>query len=131
MAGNSQFVSQHDIRRLSDGRITVFDNGAPPYPGRPARGIALSVKGKTVKLSRSLQRSSSLRSPSQGNVQGLPNGNFMVGWGGSTPFFTEFTASGNMFGGKTPARTWFGALVPLMANQPVIPLPPSDPAYEH
>jgi membrane peptidoglycan carboxypeptidase len=41
------------------------------------------------------------------------------------------TGDGNMFGGKTPARTWFGAMAPLMASQPVVPLPPSDPAYEH
>jgi hypothetical protein len=96
MTGNSQFLSQHRIARVPDGRITVFDNGAPPYPGRPARGLVLSVSGKTVKTSRSLQRSSSLLSPSQGNVQGLPNGNFMVGWGGKAPFFTEFTSKGKI-----------------------------------
>jgi hypothetical protein len=98
MRGSSQFVSQHDIRRLGDGRISVFDNGAPPYPGRPARAIALSVNNgsRVVKLSRSFQRSAGLHSPSQGNVQQLPNGNFMVGWGGSTPFFTEFTSSGKV-----------------------------------
>ena len=39
--------------------------------------------------------------------------------------------NGNMFGGNTPARTWFGAMVPILANQPILPLPPSDPAYEH
>jgi membrane peptidoglycan carboxypeptidase len=38
---------------------------------------------------------------------------------------------GNMFGGKTPARTWFGAMTNILAGQPVMPLPPSDPAYEH
>ncbi len=41
------------------------------------------------------------------------------------------TGDGNMFGGKTPARTWFGAMVPILGNQPALPLPPSDPAYEH
>jgi arylsulfotransferase ASST len=96
MTGNSQFIGQHHIRRLNDGRLSVFDNGAPPYPGRPARGLVLSVKGHTVKVSRSFQRSSSLRSPSQGSVQQLPNGNFMVGWGGSNPFFTEFTSKGKI-----------------------------------
>jgi membrane peptidoglycan carboxypeptidase len=39
--------------------------------------------------------------------------------------------NGNMFGGKTPARTWFGAMVNILGNQPAPPLPPSDPAYEH
>ena len=36
---------------------------------------------------------------------------------------------GNIFGGKTPAQTWFGAMTPLLAGQPVLPLPPTDPRY--
>ena len=36
---------------------------------------------------------------------------------------------GNIFGGKTPAETWFGTMVPLLADQPVLPLPPTDPRY--
>lgn len=36
---------------------------------------------------------------------------------------------GNIFGGKTPARTWFGTMVPVLADQPVLPLPPPDPRY--
>jgi len=37
--------------------------------------------------------------------------------------------SGNIFGGKTPAQTWFGTMAPLLANKPVEPLPPTDPRY--
>ncbi|GAA3801160.1 MULTISPECIES: transglycosylase domain-containing protein [Amycolatopsis] len=38
---------------------------------------------------------------------------------------------GNMFGGKTPARTWFGAVSKILGpNDPILPLPPSDPRYE-
>ncbi|GAB3000064.1 penicillin-binding protein [Amycolatopsis acidiphila] len=44
---------------------------------------------------------------------------------------TRGATDGNMFGGKTPARTWFGAMTQIMNGQPVIGLPPSDPAYEH
>ena len=36
---------------------------------------------------------------------------------------------GNIFGGKTPAETWFGAMKPLLDGQPVQPLPPTDPRY--
>ncbi|MEA2388096.1 MAG: hypothetical protein QOG41_869 [Thermoleophilaceae bacterium] len=98
MSGGSQFVSQHDIRRTGDGRITVFDNGAPPSPGRPARGIALKVNDdkKKVSLSRTLRRGSAIHSPSQGNVQWLPNGDFMVGWGGDVPNFSEFDSDGKL-----------------------------------
>jgi membrane peptidoglycan carboxypeptidase len=37
--------------------------------------------------------------------------------------------SGNIFGGKTPAQTWFGTMQPLLAAKPVEPLPPTDPRY--
>lgn len=39
--------------------------------------------------------------------------------------------TGNIFGGKTPARTWFGAIKPVLDGQPVLPLPPTDPKYVH
>lgn len=41
------------------------------------------------------------------------------------------SGNGNMFGGGTPARTWFGAMIPILGNEPALPLPGSDPAYEH
>ncbi len=36
---------------------------------------------------------------------------------------------GNIFGGKTPAETWFGTMVPLLADQPVLPLPAPEQRY--
>jgi membrane peptidoglycan carboxypeptidase len=36
---------------------------------------------------------------------------------------------GNIFGGKTPAETWYGAMKPLLDGQPIEPLPPTDPRY--
>jgi membrane peptidoglycan carboxypeptidase len=39
-------------------------------------------------------------------------------------------ATGNMFGGKTPARTWFGAVSKILEGQEELPLPPTDPKYE-
>lgn len=38
-------------------------------------------------------------------------------------------ASGNIYGGKAPARTWFRAMNAYLAGQPVLPLPPTDPRY--
>jgi membrane peptidoglycan carboxypeptidase len=37
--------------------------------------------------------------------------------------------SGTIFGGRTPAETWFGTMQPLLAGRPVEPLPPTDPRY--
>ncbi|MBB4687697.1 transglycosylase domain-containing protein [Amycolatopsis jiangsuensis] len=36
---------------------------------------------------------------------------------------------GNMFGGVTPAQTWFGAMKNILGDQPAVPLPPEDPKY--
>jgi membrane peptidoglycan carboxypeptidase len=38
--------------------------------------------------------------------------------------------SGNMFGGKTPARTWFGAMSKILEGQETLPLPQVDPKYD-
>lgn len=38
-------------------------------------------------------------------------------------------SSGNIFGGKVPAQTWFKAMGPLHDGLPVLPLPPTDPRY--
>jgi len=47
--------------------------------------------------------------------------------GGDSPPFA--CSSGNIFGGKTPARTWYKAMNPVIGPQPVAPLPPTDPRY--
>lgn len=42
---------------------------------------------------------------------------------------TRLCGTGNIFGGKTPAQTWFEAMNPIMAGLPVVDLPPPDPRY--
>lgn len=37
--------------------------------------------------------------------------------------------TGNIFGGRAPARTWFGAMKNIMEGQPVMQLPQPDPKY--
>ncbi len=37
--------------------------------------------------------------------------------------------SGGIFGGKTPAETWFAAMNRILDGQPVLPLPPTDDRY--
>jgi membrane peptidoglycan carboxypeptidase len=46
--------------------------------------------------------------------------------GAGAPFACR---SGNIFGGKTPAETWFGAVKPMVDGTPVLPLPPTDDRY--
>ncbi len=37
--------------------------------------------------------------------------------------------SGNIFGGKVPARTWFNTMIPLHEGLPELPMPPTDSRY--
>ncbi len=45
---------------------------------------------------------------------------------GGAPFACS---NGNIFGGKTPAETWFGTMTPLLEGQPVTPMPPVEPRF--
>ncbi|MDN5932988.1 MAG: penicillin-binding protein, partial [Pseudonocardia sp.] len=46
--------------------------------------------------------------------------------GAGSPFACR---NGNIFGGKTPAETWFGTMAPLFEGRPVTPLPAVDERY--
>ncbi len=101
-----QFAWQHDARMLPDGEISLFDDeGAPPiHP--PTRGefVKLDTKARTATLAGQLVRTSGpLITGSQGDVQALPDGNWMLGWGG-LPNFTEFNGRGQIvFDGQFPS----------------------------
>jgi membrane peptidoglycan carboxypeptidase len=38
-------------------------------------------------------------------------------------------STGNLFGGNTPAQTYYQAMDQILGGQPVLPLPPTDPRY--
>ena len=100
MGSGTTFIAQHDARRIANDDITIFDNGTgvPGVGGRNARGIVvhLDMGAKTATLVHALTRSHAVKSPSQGNVQTLPNGNYFVGWGGSSPYMSEFSNAGSL-----------------------------------
>lgn len=92
------FAWQHDARRQPDGTLTLFDNAAhSEQKGLESRALVLRVDASAhrVALVRSYAHTPPLLSTSQGNNQRLANGNVFVGWG-SNPFFTEFSAGGNV-----------------------------------
>ena len=47
--------------------------------------------------------------------------------GGDSPPYA--CSDGNIFGGKTPARTWYKTMSAYLGPTPVAPLPPTDPRY--
>lgn len=91
------FSYQHDIRRLSNGDITLMDNGnwhTPPF----SRAIEykLDEVEKIATLVWQFRHSPDVFDPFMGSVQRLPNGNTIIGWGGAaTPAITEVKPDGN------------------------------------
>ncbi|WP_156755008.1 transglycosylase domain-containing protein [Actinokineospora pegani] len=48
---------------------------------------------------------------------------------GTPPRLCANVGRNGIYGGKTPARTWFKTMSPLLDGQPALPLPPTDPRY--
>jgi hypothetical protein len=93
-----QFAYQHHALWLGPNEISLFDDeGAPPVKP-PSRGevVKLDQKAKTATLVAQFVRTlGPLTTGSQGDVQSLPGGGWMVGWGG-LPNLTEFNAQGQI-----------------------------------
>ena len=88
---------QHDVRWQPDHTLSVFDNGGVPKQHSQSRVIRERIDWRHRKVSlvsRSV-RTPALLSGSQGNDQLLADGSSFVGWG-EDPFFTEFSASGQI-----------------------------------
>jgi hypothetical protein len=89
---------QHDAREQADGTITFFDNGATPAVHSQSRAIAMRLQApqQTATLVREqVHPAPALVAGSQGNLQTLPGGAWLVGWGES-PFISEFAADGQL-----------------------------------
>ena len=88
------FSWQHDARRQADGTLTIFDDSLSPGQ---SRAIILHVdeQAMTASLVRAFEHPRPLYAKSQGNVQVLPGGNILVGWG-DAGFVSEFSATGEI-----------------------------------
>jgi hypothetical protein len=80
------FNYQHDVRRISNGDITLFDNGTyHPLQCSYAREYRLDEQNKTATLVWSYKHPLINNQPVYGNalgsVQRLPNGNTLINWG--------------------------------------------------
>jgi hypothetical protein len=98
MGAGAGFAWQHDAREQPDGTITLFDNGATPAIHRQSRAIALRLGGRpqaATLVREQAHPQTPLVAGSQGNVQALPGGAWMVGWGES-PYFSEFAPDGQL-----------------------------------
>ncbi len=98
MGANSPFYYQHDARALADGSgISVFDDASQPGPEKQSSGKVISLDQTTKRATLRHQyfhTDLTIDTSKEGNVQLLPNGGHMVGWG-AAPYFTIYRASGN------------------------------------
>lgn len=89
---------QHDARPLGPDTFSVFDNGGSPQIHRQSRGVVLALDTATNTVSvaqQFLHPGRPLLATSQGSMQALPDGSFLIGWG-AEPDFSRFSASGEL-----------------------------------
>ena len=94
------FAWPHDADRRPDGTLSLFDNQAASpelVESDRSRGLILRLDeaAGTAELAREFTHPAGLLAPSQGNLQNLPGGHVLVGWG-SQPHFSEYDELGRM-----------------------------------
>jgi hypothetical protein len=99
-ASGAAFNFQHDVRRVSDGTITLFDNGAsaPNNVLEPtSRGLRLSLdtSAMTAGLVADYRAPDSRVTIAMGSMQLLPDASAFVGWG-TVPLFSRIGADGKL-----------------------------------
>jgi hypothetical protein len=98
LAPGTRFYWQHDAEFQPGGLISVFDNGSDPPKERQSRGLLLKpdAASHTVTLARAyVNPSHTLLAESQGNMQSLAGGAWLLGYG-RLPNVTEFDAAGHV-----------------------------------
>lgn len=86
-----RFRRQHDVRRLANGNISIFDNGhysSPQYSS--VVEYEIDTDSMTATLVRRYDHGQDIFTASRGGAQELPNGNWFIDWGESSlPGVTE------------------------------------------
>ena len=103
MGEGTRFAFQHDARRLSDGTISIFDNGSLvfenglPMAVEESRAIVLGLDESNMKASlvREYTHPDEQHAHAAGNTQVLPNGDVFVGWGRALAI-SEFSHDGQL-----------------------------------
>jgi hypothetical protein len=127
MGPGVRFAWQHDAHLTPDGTLTLFDDEALPKVGRQARGLAIKLDSSraTATLTHEYGQPQHRVAGSQGNLQPLPNGNVLVGWGAQTSL-SEFAANGTLLfdahlpGSVDTYRAFRSPWVGRPADQPAI-----------
>jgi hypothetical protein len=98
MGPGTRMAWQHDGRMLPDGELTFFDDGSNPPIHRQSRALRIELDLATheARLASAYTHANPpLLAASQGNMQTLPDGNAVVGYGG-VPAISEYAAAGSL-----------------------------------
>jgi len=98
MGPGTETAWQHDGRMPSEGEVTFFDDGANPPIHRQSRGVRIALDFATHEahlISAYTHPGPPLLAASQGNMQTLPGGNAVVGYGG-VPEIGEYAPGGQL-----------------------------------
>jgi len=130
-----KFTYQHAIRRISNGNITLYDNGNFHTP-KFSRALEYSINeaGRTVTKVWEFRNSpTAIFGPAMGYAQRLPGGNTLISWGTTNPTVTEVTPTGtkafqmtlptNMFSYRVFKFDWNGP--PTSGGQEISKVPSS------
>jgi hypothetical protein len=92
-----KFRFQHDARLHPDGTLSLFDNGAIPKLEPFTRPLVLKIdQAKHVSsILKTFVHPQKISAPFEGDLQLLPDGGALVGWGGVRKV-TEFTPGGQV-----------------------------------
>jgi hypothetical protein len=95
---DAAFAWQHDARFHGHGRlVSIFDNAVGPGRPRQSRAIVLELdeRRRRATLVRELEHRPALYARAFGNVQLLPDGGYLVGWG-TEPYVTQYASDGTV-----------------------------------
>lgn len=92
-----KFSHQHSINYLGDGHYLLFDNGNYHTPSfSRAVEYKLEETGMTATKVWEYRNSPNIYSSAMGNVQRLPNGNTLIGWGSAATTISEVNSQGQL-----------------------------------
>lgn len=95
----ARFTGQHDFTSAGHGTYMLFDNANLVTPVRwISRGLVFAIDGRahTARLLRAFAQPQHRGTTTQGSVQLLPDGHYVVGWGGGIPDISEFAPGGKL-----------------------------------
>lgn len=133
------FVGQHDVRRLPNGNITLFDNGLPGT--HPCRGVEYELDEMAMTATLVWERAYGAPAFSRalGSVQRRADGSTVIGWGAITPdnvMFSTYAQDGTQLNElrfvdtlSTYRATFFDDL-PFTLARPVIACTTSVGSYQ-